>query len=147
MGANLYTPTSFIKGDQNGHQSRGGMPRMSNPPDLNAMWRDALREWEKNTNAALNKAMGEEAYSRSVNGAMAAMLKLQAAHGEAVEQALIKMNLPNRADFRAVMSRMDDIERKLDALAERLDAASERTAEPLITPKRTRKAPRPEGGA
>lgn len=120
------------------------------PPDLATLWRDAMRDWETQTNTTLNRLSGAETFSASMNQALAGMVKAQAAYGEAVEQALIRMNLPNRADMRALAAKMDDLERKLDAIAARLDPAREPAGvEPAAAafPPRTRKAPRPDGGA
>lgn len=120
------------------------------PPDLATVWRDAMRDWEAHTNATLNRLSGTESFSASMNQMLTGMVKAQAAYGEAVEQALIKLNLPNRADIRALAAKLDDVERKLDALAARLDAPSGATSpEPAAAPlpPRTKKARRRDAAA
>lgn len=117
------------------------------PTDLATLWREAMRDWESHTNTTLNRLSGSESFSASMNQMLAGMVKAQAAYGEAVEQALIKLNLPNRADMRALAAKLDDLEHKLDALAERLDRpAQPGPPEPSAAfPPRTRRAPRPQG--
>ena len=120
-------------------------------PDWANAWRDALRDWETQTNAAMNRVSGTEQFSQTMNGALGAMLRAQASYGEAVEQALVRMNLPNRADIRALSSKLDDIERRLEVMSLQMQAGGAQPEPPaaIATPPRTRRAPRPpgEGGA
>ena len=117
------------------------------PPDLATVWRDAMRDWETQTNAAMTRLSGAESFAAPMNQLVAGVAKAQSAYGEAVEQALIRLNLPNRADLRGLAAKLDDIERKLDAIAARLDGAAEGAApEPASAfPPRTKKAKRAEG--
>jgi hypothetical protein len=108
--------------------------------DYFGVWRSMLQQWDAQTNEALGKVTGQEAFSREVNRAMAANLQMQAAFNEAVEKGLAALNLPSRADVARLAEQLNAIERKLDALR-----AAQPPAPPATTtaarPARTRRPP------
>jgi polyhydroxyalkanoate synthesis regulator phasin len=119
---------------------------MAETLDLFGVWREALQKWEKETNAAVNSATGDERVSRAMSQSLSVMAQLQAKYAEGMEKALAQANLPSKADFRAVNSRLDGIERqlaKLNDMVRGLAKAEGVTVVPLSAPKpaRTRKPP------
>jgi hypothetical protein len=84
--------------------------------DLFGIWRSLLQQWESQTNAALGKVTGEEAFSREMHRNMAVGLKLQAAFNEAVEKALSTLNLPSRDDIARLSEQIRVLEAKIDTL-------------------------------
>lgn len=121
---------------------------MTRPTDFLDLWRDALQKWERQTNEVLNDVSADEGVSRVMNQSLAAMSRLQAQQGEAIERLLVRANLPSRADFRVLGERLDGIESQLAELKGLLlGQAAEARGEPASeTPKptRTRKPPQPE---
>ncbi len=108
--------------------------------DLFSVWRSLLQQWDAQANETLTKVTGQESFSREMNRAMALNLKMQGAFNEAVEKALVALNLPSRADVARLAEQLHTIERKLDALkaAPSLEPpAMPRTARPA----RTRRPP------
>jgi hypothetical protein len=124
---------------------------MNRPPDFMDMWRDALQKWERQTNEVLNNVTADEGVSRIMNQSLAAVTRLQAQQGEAIERLLVRSNLPSRADFRVLGERLDGIEAQLAELKRLLqkggastDAGKATEAAAATTtprPARTRKPP------
>jgi polyhydroxyalkanoate synthesis regulator phasin len=121
---------------------------MSQSADFVELWREALQKWERQTNEALNAASADENVSRVMSQSLAAIAKLQAKQGEAIERELVRYNLPSRADFRELAARLDGIESQLGELRDLLRAAvASPQAEPSPAPPRparTRKPPQPD---
>src|SRR5271165_5631093 len=114
--------------------------------DLFGAWRDALQKWEKDTNAALNSASGDDRVSRVMGQSLSVMAQLQAKHAEAMEKGLAQASLPSKADFRALNTRLDGIERQLTRVSDMVKALAKAegvaVAAPSIPkPARTRKPP------
>ena len=125
------------------------MPDKENDPL--AVWRDLLSQWEQNVNAIANRTMGSDEYSSSMNGAMAATLKLQETMRQFMATYLASANLPSRTEVLAIAERLGGVETRLDrmtALLERLamprsgEAAA--TEPPRQRPPRTKKPPSAE---
>lgn len=124
---------------------------MAGQADFLELWREALQTWERQTNEALNQAAGDERFSQAMNQSMAAWAKLQAMHGEALERTLVRLNLPSRADFRELGSRLDRVEaqlQELNGLFRQIVAAAKGKGDeaaapvpPRPRPPRTRKPP------
>jgi len=120
--------------------------------DLFGAWRDALQKWEKETNAALNSATGDERVSRAMSQSMGVMAQLQAKQAEAMEKGLARANLPSKADFRALNTRLDGIERQIARLSDMVKALAKAEGVVLVAasvpkPARTRKPPSTPGKA
>ncbi|HLZ85402.1 MAG TPA: hypothetical protein VKQ54_17705 [Caulobacteraceae bacterium] len=114
--------------------------------DLFGAWRDALQKWEKETNAALNSATGDERVTRAMSQSLSVMAQLQAKQAEAMEKGLARVNLPSKADFRALNTRLDGIERQLTRLSDMVKSLAKAEGVTLVAPSiprpaRTRKAP------
>lgn len=121
---------------------------MTRPADFLELWRDALQKWERQTNEALNNVSADEGVSRVMNQSLAAMTRLQAQQGEAIERMLVRSNLPSRADFRALGERLEGIEAQLAELKGLLQevattpsAKAPTGADMAPRPARTRKPP------
>jgi endonuclease/exonuclease/phosphatase (EEP) superfamily protein YafD len=112
--------------------------------DFFGIWRSMLQQWDARTNETLTKVTGQESFSRDMNRAMGMSLQMQAAFNEAVEKALVALNLPSRADVARLSEQLNGIERKLDALKTAAPAA-ETAASRAARPARTRKPPGKEG--
>lgn len=84
--------------------------------DFFGIWRSLLQQWDARANETLTKVTGQESFSREVNRAMALNLQMQAAFNEAVDKALMALNMPSRADVARLAEQLNSIERKLDAL-------------------------------
>jgi len=118
--------------------------------DLFGAWREALQKWEKETNAALNSATGDERVTRAMSQGLSVMAQLQAKQAEAMEKGLAQASLPSKADFRALNTRLDGIERQLTRLSDMVKSLAKAegvvVAAPSIPkPARTRKAPAASG--
>jgi hypothetical protein len=118
--------------------------------DLFGAWRDALQKWEKETNAALNSATGDERVTRAMSQSLSVMAQLQAKQAEAMEKGLARVNLPSKADFRALNTRLDGIERQLTRLSDMVKSLAKAEgvavgATSIPKPARTRKAPSGSG--
>lgn len=113
---------------------------MADPLDLFGAWREAVQRWEKDTNAALNAVTSNEQYSQVMSQSLSLMARLQARQAEATEKALGLANLPSKADFRVLNSRLDDLERQIAALSDLVKRMAPETppARPPMPP-RTRK--------
>lgn len=114
--------------------------------DLFGAWRDALQKWEKDTNAALNSATGDERVTRAMSQSLSVMAQLQAKYAEGMEKALGQASLPSKADFRALNARLDGIERQLARLSEMVKGLAKAEGLDVVPPSvpkpaRTRKPP------
>jgi hypothetical protein len=108
--------------------------------DFFGIWRSLLQQWDAQANETLTKLTGQESFSREMNRAMGANLRMQAAFNEAVTKALVTLNLPSRADLARVAEQLNTIERKIDAL--RAGELSDTPAAPRVPrPARTRRPP------
>jgi endonuclease/exonuclease/phosphatase (EEP) superfamily protein YafD len=124
---------------------RGRIDVAKDAGDFFAIWRSLLQQWDTKANETLTKVTGQESFSREVNRAMALNLQMQAAFNEAVDKALVALNMPSRADVARLAEQLISIERKLDAL--KAPAPSETpAARKAARPSRTRKPPG-EGGS
>ncbi|MGA2950690.1 MAG: hypothetical protein ABSD80_00460 [Caulobacteraceae bacterium] len=119
---------------------------MTQSADFVELWREALQKWERQTNEALTAASADENVSRVMNQSMAAIARLQAKQGEAIERELIRYNLPSRADFRELAARLEGIEAQLGEIRDLLRGAVAPTEASPAPPKpaRTRKPPQPD---
>lgn len=120
---------------------------MTQSADFVELWRDALQKWERQANEAINAASADENVSRVMSQSLAAVARLQAKQGEAIERELVRYNLPSRADFRELAARLDGIEAQLSELRDLLRAAvTSPQAQPPAPPRpaRTRKPPQPD---
>jgi chromosome segregation ATPase len=118
--------------------------------DLFGAWRDALQKWEKETNAALNSATGDERVTRAMSQSLSVMAQLQAKQAEAMEKGLAQVNLPSKADFRALNTRLDGIERQLTKLSDMVKDLAKAQGVAVVAPSipkpaRTRKPPSASG--
>ena len=118
---------------------------MADPFDPFGAWREALQKWEKDANAALTAATADEGVSRAMSQSLSVLARVQARHGEVVEEALGRANLPSRADFRQLNGRLDAIDRQLANLTAMM-AGLAPTREPargtsVPKPARTRQPP------
>lgn len=114
--------------------------------DLFGAWRDALQKWEKETNAALNSATGDERVTRAMSQSLSVMAQLQAKQAEAMEKGLAQASLPSKGDFRALNARLDGIERQLTRLSDMVKALAKAEGVAVVAPSipkpaRTRKPP------
>jgi hypothetical protein len=114
--------------------------------DLFGAWREAVQKWEKETNAALNSATGDERVSRAMSQSMSIMAQLQARQAEAMEKGLARASLPSKADFRALNARLDGIERQLTRLSDMVKGLAKAEGVAVVAPSvprpaRTRKPP------
>lgn len=125
-----------------------------------AVWREMLSQWEQNVNAIANRAMGSDEYSSSVNGAMAASLKLQETMRQFMAAYLAHANLPSRTEVLAIAERLAGVEARLDRMTALLEtiaatrngdapagAAPASAPPPRQRPPRTKKPPSTEPAA
>ena len=108
--------------------------------DFFGVWRTLLQQWDAQANESLTKMTGQESFSRDMNRAMGLNLQMQAAFNEAVEKALVALNLPSRADVARLAEQLNAIERKLDAL-KTPDAPDAPAGPKGSRPARTRRPP------
>ena len=106
--------------------------------DPTAMLRAWLGEWEKLANSVGGDALKSEEFTRSLHGAGAATMSMQATLSQAMDRALASTNLPSRSDIADLSARLGRIEASLARIENALGGVAEPTAS---GPKRTRKPP------
>jgi hypothetical protein len=111
---------------------------MSNDPS--AFFRDMLGQWEKMANSFGGDALKSEEFTRSLHGANAASMTMQAALSQAMDKALASTNLPSRSDIADLSARVGRIEASLARIETMLAGSSAALTKPA-GPKRTRKPP------
>lgn len=121
-------------------------PSVSDPA---AMWREFMQRWERETNASLNKLMGTDDFSKSMNQASGLSLRLQQQMTEGMGRYLAALNLPNRQEVTAIGERLGAIEARLDQIATSLARLTNLNGHEPAKPKlaRTRRPPAPGGTA
>jgi hypothetical protein len=77
---------------------------------------------------------------------MGVMAQLQAKYAEGMEKVLAQANLPSKADFRALNTRLDGIERQLARISEMVKGLAKAEGVSVVSasvpkPARTRKPP------
>ena len=118
------------------------------PPDPTAQFREMLTRWERGVDEFMNRFMGTEDFSRSMNQMQRAQLTAQKAFSEFLSQQWTNMNLPTREDvvkvgesLRALDARVERVEQMLKQLTQ-ADASTRRVGPPRTKqPPRTREAP------
>jgi len=111
-------------------------------PDPMAQFREMLTQWERGVDAFMNRVMGTEEFTRSMNQVQRAQLTAQKAFADFLSQQWTNMNLPTREDvvqigesLRALDARVERVEQMLQRLTQG-DSSAARTGPP-----RTKKPP------
>jgi ubiquinone biosynthesis protein UbiJ len=112
------------------------------PPDPTAQFREMLTQWERGVDEFMNRVMGTEDFSRSMNQLQRAQLTAQKAFSEFLSQQWTNMNLPTREDvvtlaetIRALDARVERVEQMLKQLTQ-ADSKAAR-----VGPPRTKQPP------
>ena len=124
----------------------------SKDADPLAPWREMLSQWEQNVNALANKTMGSDEYSSSMNGAMAATLKLQETMRQFMATYLASANLPSRSEVLGIAERLGGVESRLDRITALLEGIAQPSSgespapatPPRPRPPRTKSPPKTE---
>jgi IS4 transposase len=111
-------------------------------PDPTAQFREMLTQWERGVDEFMNRVMGTEDFSRSMNQLQRAQLTAQKAFSEFLSQQWTNMNLPTRED---VVS-LGETLRALDARVERVEQMLKQMTQadsraPRVGPPRTKQPP------
>jgi hypothetical protein len=117
------------------------------PFDPFALWRDMLSKWETSVNDLGNRNMASPEFSRFMNQAMGASVRMRHGVGEVMQRYLETMNMPSRADIVALGERLQGIEEqvaRLNASLAQLAGSMPNAAMSTAGPPRT-KLPKPNG--
>lgn len=78
--------------------------------DPSAFLREMPGQWEKMANSFGDDTLKSEEFTRSLHGANAAGMAMQAAMGQAIDKALAPTNLPSRSDIVDLSARVGRVE-------------------------------------
>ncbi|HEX8387633.1 MAG TPA: poly(R)-hydroxyalkanoic acid synthase subunit PhaE [Sphingomonas sp.] len=115
----------------------------SSPPDLFAMFRTAMTEWEKMANSQGSQTLRSEEFARMIGGATNASAHAQEAFRGVMERALAAANMPSRAEIEDISARLSRIEGALFRMEAKLSemAAGDADKPAPKGPTRNRKPP------
>ncbi|HEX8485901.1 hypothetical protein [Sphingomonas sp.] len=117
---------------------------MTNDPA--AFFREMLGQWEKMANSFGGGTLKSEAFTRSLHGANAAAMAMQAAIAPAMDKALASTNLPSRSDLADLSARVGRMEASLERIEAMLSSSSGAAPGRVgPRPRRTRQAPTASG--
>jgi Poly(R)-hydroxyalkanoic acid synthase subunit (PHA_synth_III_E) len=95
-------------------------------PDLMAQWKQFLDQWIEAWSRVLGQAMNTEAFAeqmgRSLDGWLAAQAPAKKAVDQAVEQALLALNLASRTQLTAVAKQIVELEERLERVEDGIEA-------------------------
>jgi len=92
------------------------------------------REWEQWVGQQFDKLARSETFLGQTSKALEGSFVLKSQFDRALEGSLKAMRMPSAGDLEAVHKRLDALERRLDQIADQLEAQA-----PKATPKRTAK--------
>ena len=95
-----------------------------------AMWQNMIGEMEKRFSSFASHAMASPEFSKVVNQVGGATVEAQKQLGGLMENYLIGMNLPNRAQMVGMAERLQSIEAQLDEIKTLLMQQARRNSEP-----------------
>lgn len=95
------------------------------PPDLMRLWREWLKESERQFNTFLNETMESDSFARSAGGYIEAYASFQRLMAQGMERYLSFMNMPSRADVSSLAETLRTIEARLSRIEEMLQIAAE----------------------
>ncbi|MCA9545347.1 MAG: hypothetical protein KC613_13175 [Myxococcales bacterium] len=82
---------------------------------------DAMKHWEGWLGQQLDRVVRSESFLDRAGKAMEGSLIFKARMDKAMEQSLHNLRVPTLGDVQAVFGRVDELERQLDAIRDRLD--------------------------
>ncbi len=85
-------------------------------PDPFQLWRDWLKDAERQWHSAFNESLATDQFSSGVGSMMDAFLHGQKTVSEGLGRYLASLNLPSRTDILDLGHRLTEIERRLDAI-------------------------------
>jgi hypothetical protein len=100
-------------------------------PEFMQLWREWLTQSERQVNALLNEAMGNEAFARSAGTYLEMNATLQRLVGEMMQRYLAFMNMPSRADVISLGDSVRAVEERLAKIEELLRTAVEVAEAPV----------------
>jgi hypothetical protein len=118
---------------------QGKRMREQHPFDPIAMWRDLLSQWEAAFKQMADRHPGSPEFSAVLDRAMDVTTQMQQAMNDMIGRTLTAMNMPSRADLKAISDRLQSIEDRLDRLAAPVDGQRPAAAAAPKRARRTRK--------
>jgi len=95
-------------------------------PDLMAQWKQFLDQWIEAWSRVLGQAMNSESFAqqmgRSLDGFLAAQAPVKKAVDQAVEQALLALNLASRTQLTSVAKQIVELEERLERVEDGIQA-------------------------
>jgi Poly(R)-hydroxyalkanoic acid synthase subunit (PHA_synth_III_E) len=95
-------------------------------PDLMAQWKQFLDQWIEAWSRVLGQAMNSEPFAqqmgRSLDGWLAAQAPVKKAVDQAVEQALLVLNLASRTQLTSVAKQIVELEERLERVEDGIQA-------------------------
>jgi Poly(R)-hydroxyalkanoic acid synthase subunit (PHA_synth_III_E) len=95
-------------------------------PDLMAQWKQFLDQWIEAWSRVLGQAMNSETFAqqmgRSLDGWLAAQAPVKKAVDQAVEQALVALNLASRTQLTGVAKQIVELEERLERVEDGIQA-------------------------
>src|ERR1700752_1696521 len=123
------------------------MPMADKGRDAIALWQKMVGEMEKGFNAFANQTMTSPEFSKAMNQAGGATAGAQKQFGDRMEEYLLNMNLPSRAQMIGMAERLQNIEGQLNEIKVMLHQmnASAATSAYSVAPRppRTKRPPAP----
>jgi hypothetical protein len=114
------------------------------PANLDDFWRDAISQWERNSNELATQNMQSPEFGQAMTNLAIGSTGLQKLFAMMVGQSLAHMNLPNRTEILDISERLRAIEASLaqiqTALA-KLTGEEAAAAPSKAKPARTKKPP------
>ncbi|MBS0477195.1 MAG: hypothetical protein JSR28_18870 [Proteobacteria bacterium] len=116
---------------------------MSDSPNLDpfALARTWMAQWEKLVNEHGTEMLAKPEAAQAMQAMSGAAIQAQAASNEATGRMLAAANLPSRADFEALGTRLANVEASLSRIEALLRAQSPEAAPSRPAVRRTRKPP------
>src|SRR5258708_14824352 len=118
-----------------------------------AMWQNLIGEMEKGFNSFANQAMASPEFSKVVNQVGGGTAGAQKQLGDLMEEYLVSMNLPSRAQMVSLAERLPSIEGQLNEIKALLHQIHNNSGAPqggypaAPKPPRTRRPPPARGRA
>jgi len=91
------------------------------PPNPADSFSELVTQWERNYDAFANQVMGTEGFSQAMNEMQKAQLGYQQMFAQTMTQQLAGMNIPSREDIMSLADALQQLDRRLERIENRLD--------------------------
>ena len=122
------------------------MPENNDRADVGQLWRNWLSETERQWNSFFNDVMGTDSFGRFLGGYMDIYSTFQRLVAQNMERSLSTLNVPSRSDIVDLSERLSNVEERLGAIRESINALAVAVGHPSqpaavtqLRPRRTRR--------